>query len=74
MTGALKRNEQLLTLVQVAETSLVPQDEHTADEDVDADGDRAGPPDDGVTDEVDLSMVLDPEVLNRQLGLSSSQQ
>lgn len=52
--------------MQIPESSLLPQDEESTDGDVDSDGDRARPPDDGITYEVDLTVVFDPEVLDGQ--------
>lgn len=49
----------------VAEPSLGADKDEQPDGDVSADGKRACPPDDWVADQINLPMVLDPEVLRR---------
>jgi len=49
--------------VKIPESSLRSKDEKTSNENVEDDGRGRRPPNDGVSNEVDLSVVLDPEVL-----------
>jgi hypothetical protein len=56
-----------VTLVQVSVAAFLSQDEQNANPEVDDDARGAQPPDDGVSDQVYLGMVFDPEVLHGQL-------
>lgn len=61
-----RRGEQesgVLTLVQVPVTSLSAQNQEPSHNDIGDDSGSARPPNHGVTDEVDLPVILDPEVL-----------
>ena len=50
-------------MVEIPEPSLRSKDEKSSNENVEDDGRGRRPPDDRVSDEIDLSVVLDPEVL-----------
>ncbi len=52
-----------LTLLQILESSLFPQDEECSDAEVKEDGNRARPPYNGIASKINLFVVLDPEVL-----------
>lgn len=58
--GRAKVEGGLLTVVQVLVAALVAKDEETSNADVGEDGERREQPDEGVADEVDLSVILDP--------------
>lgn len=55
----------LLTVVEVLESPLCPQDEQSPNTEVGEDGEGAEPPDYRVSDQVDLSVILDPEILEK---------
>lgn len=62
-------------VVEVSEATLGAENEETADEEVKENGHGGGPPDERVADEVNLAVVLDPEVLHgerRRRRLSQS--
>lgn len=64
--GVSKRKKGMvvgLTVVKVSESPLRPKDEECAYENVSQDGQRAHPPHNGVTNEINLPMVFDPKVL-----------
>lgn len=49
--------------MQILVSSLLPQDDEASRSDIQQDGKGAYPPNDWVTQEVDLSMILDPETV-----------
>lgn len=60
----------MLTVVEVFIASLSAKDEDSTDDEVRNNCSSAGPPDEGVADEVDLTMILDPEILASHLLIS----
>ena len=57
------RGEEILTAVEVMVTTLSPENETAPNSSIGEDGSRAQPPYDGVTEQVNLAMVLYPEIL-----------
>ena len=62
-----------LTVLEVLEAALFSQDENGANGNVRNDCCGAHPPDRWVTNQVDLAMFLDPEVLSKGLETSMEQ-
>ncbi len=58
-----ERKGVLLTVVKISVATFLAEDEETADEGVKTYGKSAGPPNHRVSDEVNLLVVLNPEVL-----------
>ena len=58
------RYKKLRTVVEVLIASLLAEDEESPDDSVEHNRHGTEPPNEGISDQVDVFMVLDPEVLN----------
>jgi hypothetical protein len=63
--------QRILTVMEVLIATLSTEDEETTDDEVRNNRRNARPPNEGITDEVYLTMILDPEVLASPLLIST---
>ena len=59
------RGKELLTAIEVTVATLSSENETAPNNSVSEDCSRAQPPYDGVTEQVDLAVILDPEILRK---------
>jgi hypothetical protein len=55
---------RMLTIVKVSISSLGPEDEESSNRHIGKYSKRAKPPNDRVSNEVDVTMIFDPEILD----------
>lgn len=56
-----------LTVLEVSVAAFRPEDEKTADSDIEYDSCCAEPPDHRITQKVDLTVISDPEILQHEI-------